>query len=68
MEQLDGLAASVGATACGFLFRNGHDTVHEMLCSDGYYSAGWRLFVSALVLLGFVLAWYWLGRSAGSRL
>jgi len=63
MEQLDGLARSVGQNACNYLSQNGHDTMGGFLCSDGDYSAGWKLIVAMLVIFGLLLAW--LGASAG---
>lgn len=62
MEQLDELALSIGQSSCAFLNSHGHDAVRNLLCSDGEYSAGWKLVVAGLVFLGVVLAWLGLGR------
>jgi len=62
MEQLDDVARSVGQSACGFLFRGEHDTVSAILCSDGTYSAGWKLLVAFFVIIGIVLAWVGVNR------
>ena len=62
MEQLDELAISIGQSSCAFLNARGHETVRDLLCSDGEYSAGWKLIVAGLVLTGLILAWLGLGR------
>jgi len=57
MEQLDGLAIAIGNKACRFFSRNGHDGMEGIFCSDGSYSAGWRLVAAGviIVVLGFSL-------------
>lgn len=51
---LDGVAISIGDTVCRFFTRNGHMGLNSLICSDGYYSAGWRVFGVA-VMLGFLV-------------
>ena len=58
MEKLDGWAVTVGDETCRFFSRNGHDGLRGLFCSDGYYSAGWKVLGAsvALVFVGFILA------------
>ena len=62
MEQLDELATGIGQSSCAYLSYHDHEAVRVLLCSDGEYSAGWKLIVAGLVFLGLVLAWLGLGR------
>ena len=50
---LDGIAISIGDSVCRFFARNGHMELNSLICSDGYYSAGWKIFGVA-VILGFM--------------
>ena len=59
MRELDSWAVAMGETACRFLSRNDHDTVYQMLCSDGASAAGWKLFAGAVA---FVIVSYGLWR------
>lgn len=68
MELLDGLAMTVGQSACRFLSRNDHQSFGQFLCSDGDYSAGWKLIVASMVLVGFVLAWLAMTAGQGRKL
>lgn len=68
MEQLDGLATRIGQATCHFLSGTGHDTVDRILCSDGYYSAGWKMLVVALVVAGVLAGWLGMGRPIGRNL
>ena len=63
MERLNGLATRIGEVTCQYLWRNGYDTAEQLLCSDGAYSAGWRMLGVTMVLLGLALAWVLLGRT-----
>lgn len=56
MTDIDGWASSIGEAACRYLSRAGHDTMNGLLCSDGNYSAGWKLFISLVVALGLGVA------------
>ena len=51
MNEIDHWAMTIGETACRYLSRTGHDSVNRLLCSDGTYSAGWKLFISFVVAL-----------------
>ena len=51
---LDRVATSIGGSVCRFLARNGHIELNSLICSDGYYSAGWKVF-GITVMLGFVV-------------
>ena len=51
MHEIDDWAMSIGETACRYLSRAGHDNMNRLLCSDGTYSAGWKLFISFMVAL-----------------
>jgi len=62
MEQLDEMAISIGQSSCLYLGDKGHDSLQQLLCSDGNYSAGWKLIAAALVIIGLVFAWLGLGR------
>lgn len=53
---LDGLANSIGGAACRFFIRNGHDGLNSLMCADGYYSAGWKVF-GAVIVLGLTVFW-----------
>jgi hypothetical protein len=57
MNDIDGWAVTIGETACRYLSRAGHDNMNRLLCSDGTYSAGWKLVISLIVAmaLGVVL-------------
>lgn len=50
MEELDGWAVVVGDNACRYFSRNGHDGLEGLFCSDGSYSAGWRVLAAALAI------------------
>lgn len=65
MDELDGLAMQIGETVCQSLVRSGHLGAFQTLCSDGSYSAGWKLLVAGLVPLGLAAAWAFLGRQRG---
>ena len=56
MEWLDGVATSIGGSTCRFFNSNGHEALVGIFCSDGYYSAGWRVFAAIIILaiMGFV--------------
>lgn len=51
MGEIDRWANSIGETACRYLSHAGHDNMNRLLCSDGTYSAGWKLFISLIVAL-----------------
>ena len=51
METLDGWAMSIGDSSCRYLGRHGHDGLQGLFCSDGAYSAGWRVVIAILVIL-----------------
>lgn len=51
MEYLDRWAVSIGDTSCRYLGRNGYDGLQGMICSDGAYSAGWRIIIATLLIL-----------------
>lgn len=57
MEELDGWAITIGDKACRYFARNSHDALEGIFCSDGSYSAGWRLLAASLAVLvgGFIL-------------
>lgn len=66
MDLLDSLAENVGQTLCQPLSPQQSLTAVQYICSDGNYSAGWKLIGTAMILLGLALAWATLGRrSAG---
>ena len=50
MDFLDGWAIAIGGSACRFFARNGHDALQGMICADGSYSAGWKVFAGVLAL------------------
>jgi len=56
MEHIDGWAITIGDQACRFFSRNGHDGLEGILCSDGSYSAGWRVIAAtvAVAVVGFI--------------
>lgn len=51
MEFLDGWAMSIGDWSCRYMGRHGHDGLQGLFCSDGAYSAGWRVVTAILVIL-----------------
>ena len=57
MDQIDGWAIVIGDNACRYFAQHNHDALEGIFCSDGSYSAGWRLFAAsvALTVLGVVL-------------
>lgn len=57
MEELDGWAISIGDRACRYFARNGHDGLEGIFCSDGSYSAGWRVIAATIgvLVVGFIL-------------
>lgn len=62
MESLDRFAEGIGRSICLPLSPLEGFTAYQYLCSDGAYSAGWKLLGTALVLLGLALTWATLGR------
>lgn len=62
MESLDRFAEGIGRSICLPLSPLEQLTAYQYLCSDGAYSAGWKLVGAAMVLLGLALAWATLGR------
>ena len=62
MDPLDLLAEGIGRSLCLPLSPLEPLTVYHYVCSDGAFSAGWKLLGSALVLLGLALTWATLGR------
>ena len=50
MGDLDGWAISIGESTCRYLAGHGHDGLRSLFCSDGAYSAGWRV-VAAVVAI-----------------
>lgn len=66
MEQLDEWAIVMGQSTCSFLSGSEQDGLARLLCSDGPSSAGWRLLVVALVVIGVGLV-VWFNREAGRR-
>ena len=50
MEFLDGWAISIGDSTCRYLSSHGHEGLRGLICSDGSYSAGWRVVVVAVFL------------------
>jgi len=64
MDELNGLATRIGEATCQNLWRGGYAVAERFLCSDGSYSAGWKILGVAMVFLGLVLAWVLLGRGA----
>ncbi len=56
MEWLDDLATSIGGSTCRFFTSRGHRAAVDLFCSDGYYSAGWRVLGAIVIIsiMGFV--------------
>ena len=50
MDYLDGWATLIGDSTCRFFSERGHAGLERLFCSDGSYSAGWRLFAAAILL------------------
>ena len=46
----DGWAISVGESTCRYLSTRGHDGLARLFCSEGAYSAGWRIFAAVLAI------------------
>ena len=56
---LDGLAISIGGSVCRFFVRNGHYGLNSLVCSDGYFSAGWKVFGATVMA---ILLAFWMTR------
>ena len=54
MKDIDGWAITIGDQACRFFSRNGHDGLEGIFCSDGSYSAGWRVIAATVAVVGFI--------------
>ena len=50
MGFLDGWAITIGDSTCRYLSRHGHQGLQGLICSDGAYSAGWRMVAAAIGL------------------
>lgn len=61
MNQLDRWAELIGGVICKPLSPWEQYSLYDMVCADGAYSAGWKLFGMAMVFLGLALAWATLG-------
>lgn len=62
LELLDSLAENVGRTLCEPAWQKQSLSAVKYVCSDGDYSAGWKLIGTAMILLGLALTWATLGR------
>lgn len=67
LDLLDALAEHIGRTLCQPFTPQQSLRAVQYVCSDGDYSAGWKIIGSALILLGMALTWVAVGRrrSAG---
>ena len=56
MGGLDGWAIVVGDSVCRYFGHNNHDIMQGIFCSDGSYSAGWRVIAAtvAVAVVGFI--------------
>ena len=54
MEYLDRWATSIGDSTCRYLGSHGYDGLRQTFCSDGDYSAGWRVIGAVLGILACV--------------
>lgn len=58
MGDLDGWAISIGESTCRYLAGHGHDGLRSLFCSDGSYSAGWRVVIAFFVVAILTLVLY----------
>ena len=62
MELLDQLADGIGRSLCQPMSPLEPLTAYQFVCSDGSYSAGWKLLGTAMVLLGLAVSYAMLTR------